>query len=80
MVTPQSLILIILEYWYNDLEGSERSCITRNLINASGFMVYSSGALAVALNGEVPSAKLYQWQLLVCTVVARTGHSQDMAD
>ncbi|KAH8762772.1 hypothetical protein F5882DRAFT_305147 [Hyaloscypha sp. PMI_1271] len=77
---PQSLILIVLEYWYNDLENDKRSCVTRNLINASGFMVYSSGALAVALNGESLPSQLYQWQLLACAVVATTGHSQDMAD
>jgi 4-hydroxybenzoate polyprenyltransferase len=70
-----------LEYLYSDLEGSERSCITRNVINASGFTVYSSGALAVALKCTGPlSAVLYQWRFLMGAVVASTGHSQDMAD
>jgi 4-hydroxybenzoate polyprenyltransferase len=79
--TPQSLVLVLLEYLYNDLEGSERSCVTRNVVNASGFTVYSSGALAVALKGTGPlSATLYQWQFLMGAVVASTGHSQDMAD
>ncbi|KAE9369851.1 hypothetical protein N431DRAFT_493573 [Stipitochalara longipes BDJ] len=64
--TPQCLVLVVLEYFYNDLEGSERSCVTRNVVNASGFVVYSSGALA--------------WQFLMGAVVATTGHSQDMAD
>jgi 4-hydroxybenzoate polyprenyltransferase len=79
--TPQSLVLVLLEYLYNDLEGSERSCVTRNVVNASGFTVYSSGALAVALKGTGPlSATLYQWKIFMGAVVASTGHSQDMAD
>jgi hypothetical protein len=79
--TPQSLILVVLEYWYNNLEGSERPCVTRNVINTSGFTVYSSGTSAVALKGTGPlSATLYQWQFLMGAVVASTGHSQDIAD
>jgi hypothetical protein len=70
----------VLEYWYNNLEGSERPCVTRNVINTSGFTVYSSGASAVALKGTGPlSATLYQRQFLMGAVVASTGHSQDIA-
>jgi len=79
--TPQCLVLVVLEYLYNDLEGSERSCVTRNVVNASGFAFYSSGALAVALKGTGPlPAMLYQWQFVMAAVVASAGHSQDMAD
>jgi hypothetical protein len=44
----QCLSLIILGYWYNDLGGADISWITRNLINAAGFISFSSGAMEVA--------------------------------
>ncbi|KAF1956307.1 hypothetical protein CC80DRAFT_593774 [Byssothecium circinans] len=45
----QCLGLMALGYWYNDLGGSDTSCIIRNFINGLGYNCFASGATEVAL-------------------------------
>lgn len=78
----QCIALVGLGHWYNDLKGADSSCITRNFINACGYICFTSGALQVASD---PSAVLskpvaYQWLLTIGLVIFTTIQSQDMYD
>lgn len=76
----QCLILMALGYWYNDRGGAE-GCVTRNFINACGFVCYASGAMEVALGNALPqNAALFQWFLVIAGVVFSTVQTQDMYD
>ena len=74
--------LMSLTWMYNDLGGADKNYIVRNLINACGFVGYSSGATIVAagygkneLNG-----KACVWLAVVGAIVFSTLQMQDMAD
>ena len=45
----ETFILIGLAWMYNDLQGADEHWFLRNVINAAGFMGYSSGVMKVAL-------------------------------
>ena len=77
----QCITLIGLGYWYNDLKGADSSCITRNFINACGFVCYSAGAMEVALGFPLPvEPGLTTWFLIIEAVVFTTVQSQDIYD
>ena len=77
----QCLAGIMLGFWYNVLRGSDRSFVTRNFINALGFLGFTSGALEVALARPLWwNSALASWFALVATVVFSTIHTQDMCD
>lgn len=80
----QCLALICLGWWYNDLGGADYSCITRNFINACGFLSYASGATEVASRSNLldnpfkPVA--WSWFLIIGAVVFTSVQTQDMYD
>ena len=75
------LALMILGYWYNDLEGADNSFIIRNLINAAGYLSFITGALDVATQSEILyRPKAYLWLLLIGVIVFSTVQMQDFAD
>lgn len=76
----QCLVLIALGFWYNDLGGADVGCVTRNLINAGGFICYTSGALDVMLAGMCPPVDLTNWFAMIGAIVFSTVHTQDMYD
>ena len=77
----QCLSLIFLGVWYNDLGGADASCLTRNLINACGFVCYTSGALEVAIGQQLEvNSRLITWFLIISGIVFTTVHTQDMYD
>ena len=79
--TRQCLALVALGYWYNDCKGGDKSCIVRNMINACGFVCYTSGAMEVALGSQLPlSLDILKWFLITGLVVFSTVQSQDMYD
>ena len=45
----ESVLLMPLNYWYNDLRGADSNFLLRNVLNACGFVCYAAGALEVAL-------------------------------
>ena len=76
----ETVAMFVLTWMYNDLGGADESYIVRNLINALGFMSYSSGATRVAcgyghcfLNDEA-----YQWLAIIGGIVFSTLQAQDM--
>ena len=76
----QCIILVGLGYWYNDLGGADSSCITRNLINACGYICFTSGALHVASDHPLLSLEpvAYEWFLTIGLVIFTTIHCQDL--
>ena len=65
----QCMSMMILGYWYND-HGGAANCVTRNLINALGFVCYASGAMEVALGSQLPlDSSLSGWFLMIGAVV-----------
>ncbi|KAF2837173.1 hypothetical protein M501DRAFT_995702 [Patellaria atrata CBS 101060] len=79
---PSCLYLVALGYWYNDLRGSDGSCIVRNLINALGYLGFASGAVEVLSNRSLSllEPKAYQWFVVVALVILTTIQAQDLQD
>lgn len=80
----QCLALIFLGWWYNDLGGADHDCLTRNFINACGFLSFASGATEVAsrsaLLGSPFKPIAWSWFLVIGAVVFTSVHTQDMYD
>ncbi|MCJ1424508.1 hypothetical protein MMC29_002396 [Sticta canariensis] len=78
----ETVAMMVLSWMYNDLGGGEESYLVRNLINAFGFMCYSSGATLVACgSGEITlNPEAYQWLGMIGGVVFTTLQMQDMSD
>ena len=78
----ESAAMMALTWMYNDLGGADENYIVRNLINACGFVCYSSGATIVAAGygqNEL-NRKAYVWLAVVGAIVFSTLQMQDMAD
>ncbi|KAL8794427.1 MAG: hypothetical protein Q9195_003014 [Heterodermia aff. obscurata] len=79
--TKQSLGLLILGIWYNNFSGSDSSCLLRNLINAYGYVCFTSGALEVAVGFPILlEPRLVQWLCILAAIIFTTVHLQDMYD
>jgi len=78
----ETATLMVLTWMYNDLEASDEHFQLRNLINACGFMCYSSGATVVAAGYRQYSltSTAYQWIGMVGAVVVSTLSLQDLPD
>ncbi|KAL8742379.1 MAG: hypothetical protein Q9184_008266, partial [Pyrenodesmia sp. 2 TL-2023] len=83
---PPSLALIVLGFAYNDLRGGDRSCISRNTLNACLYLSFITGASMVALGhteeeeGQVFNSSAWTWLLMLGATVITTGHMQDIPD
>ena len=74
-------ILIFLDCCYNAWNGADSSCIIRNLINACGFVCYTSGAMEVALGSQLsPKPTLVTWFAIIAAIIFSTVQTQDMYD
>ncbi|KAJ9286763.1 hypothetical protein DTO021C3_5712 [Paecilomyces variotii] len=80
----QSLGLLVLGTWYNNMGGADSNPLVRNLINALGYLCFISGALEVALGGGplhfYSSQRLLLWLLVVAGIIISTVHTQDIYD
>ena len=77
----QSAALVILGVWYNNFAGADANCLVRNLINALGYLCFTSGAMEVALGFSLPAkTRLVQWFGVIAAIVFSTIHLQDMYD
>ena len=76
----ETVAMMVLTWQYNDLEGADENFVVRNIINAFGFVCYSSGATRVACgHGEIVLNKdAYQWLGIVGAIVFSTLQMQDM--
>ena len=78
--TRSCLALILLGWWYNDLNGAE-SCWIRNSINAVGYLSFVYGAVEVAVGSQGHlTGKAYLWFLLIGGIIFSTVHVQDIPD
>ena len=80
----QCLALIFLGWWYNDLGGADHDCLTRNFLNACGFLSFASGATEVAsrsaLLGSPFKPIAWSWFLVIGAVIFTSVHIQDLYD
>ena len=77
----QSATLVIIGTWYNHFAGADSSCLVRNLINALGYVCFTSGAMEVALGFPLPvETRLVEWFGVIAAVIFTTVHLQDMYD
>ena len=77
----QSISLAILGKWYNNLAGGDQNCLIRNVINACGYVCFTSGAMEVALGVPLPLERhLLRWFASVAAIIFSTVHLQDMYD
>ena len=77
----QSVTLVFMGTWYNHFAGADSSCVLRNLINALGYVCFTSGAMEVALGFTLPvKARLVEWFGVIAAVIFTTIHLQDMYD
>ncbi len=77
----QSIGLVILGTWYNNFAGADKSCLVRNLINACGYVCFTSGAMEVAVGTPLPlGTYLVRWLGMVAAIIFSTVHTQDMYD
>ena len=76
----ETVAMMVLTWQYNDLGGADENFVVRNIINALGFICYSSGATRVA-SGHFESTlkhEAYQWLAIVGAIVFSTLQMQDM--
>ncbi|PLB50875.1 hypothetical protein P170DRAFT_446081 [Aspergillus steynii IBT 23096] len=88
----QSLFLRALDIWYNNIGGGDNSPILRNLINALGYLCFTTGALEIALGKQLrftleavssysgAENHLIQWLLVIAGIIFTTVHLQDLYD
>lgn len=78
----ETVVMMVLTWMYNDLGGADELYVVRNLINALGFMCYSSGATTVAAGFGRHSLTLdaYVWIAIVGGIVFSTLSMQDLPD
>ena len=77
----QSVTLVFIGTWYNHFAGADSSYLVRNLINALGYVCFTSGAMEVALGFSLPvKTRLVEWFGVIAAVIFTTVHLQDMYD
>jgi hypothetical protein len=72
--------MMVLKWMYNDLGGADEIHVVRNMINALGFMCYSSGATDVAAGPYSVTNEAYRWIAIVGAIVFSTLLIQDHSD
>lgn len=75
-----SAALMLLGYWYNN-HGGAGGVLSKNFINACGFICFASGAMEVMIGRSLPlSTRLVTWFSIIGLVVFTTVQTQDIPD
>ena len=79
---PECIAMLGLTWMYNDLGGADLHYVTRNLINAFGFICYSSGSASVATGHGLweLNERSNAWLMVIWAIVLTTLQVQEMAD
>ena len=79
--TCPSLLLQILTFWYNELNGGEEWFL-RNFLNAGGYLCFIMGAMQVAAGTQYLrcTTKGLQWFFWTSVIISCTMHIQDLYD
>lgn len=80
--TREAVTLMVMTWMYNDLGGADVSFVTRNMLNAFGYMCYSSGSMLVAVGyGQHQLNTTADWWLaIIGAIIFTTLQMQDMPD
>ena len=71
----QSVVLLALDAWYNNFAGSNANFLVRNLLNALGYVWFTSGTIEVTLGSSLPlNPSLTYWFGVIATVILTTIH------
>lgn len=76
----EAVAMMVLTWMYNDLGAADEVYVVRNIINALGFMCYSSGATAVAAGEYELTPRAYTWIAIVGAIIFSTLSMQDLPD
>jgi 4-hydroxybenzoate polyprenyltransferase len=76
----ETVAMMVLTWMYNDLGGADEMYLVRNIINALGFMCYSSGSTDVAAGVHSLTPQAYKWIAIVGGIVFTTLSMQDLPD
>ncbi|KAL9134416.1 MAG: hypothetical protein Q9175_004398 [Cornicularia normoerica] len=79
---PECLALIVQGRIYNELGAANDSYLTRNVLNATGYMTFAAGAAKVACthSGTTVQTGAYIWLMLPGVIIASTIQFQDLYD
>ncbi|KAF3039516.1 hypothetical protein E8E12_005114 [Didymella heteroderae] len=76
-----TLLLLAMQWMYNDLRGCDESLLLRNLLIAVGYGLYSAIALAVLSSPDtVVTTEGYKWIAVITGVMFTTQHICDIKD
>jgi 4-hydroxybenzoate polyprenyltransferase len=76
-----SILLALFGYAYNDAHIGDKSLVGRNALNACGFVLFSAGALQVAIRSQgLLDRDSLTWLGMVGLVVVSTIQIQDLYD
>ena len=80
--TAEASALMIGTFVYNDLRGADESFLFRNLLNAGGYICYSSGSMKVATgHGQHKlNDTAAVWLAIIGAIICTTLQMQDMPD
>ncbi|TGO77364.1 hypothetical protein BELL_0111g00090 [Botrytis elliptica] len=78
----ECIIMLVLTWMYNDLGGANENYFLRNILNALGFMCYSSGSTTVAAGYGIwdRNERSHIWLAIIGAIVFSTLQIQDMPD
>ena len=80
-VWKETALQFILVWKYNSLEGGGKNSISRNVIIAAAFEVYTEGALQVACGYNHTATETgFVWTGIVSAVILTTMHAQEMKE
>ena len=76
-------LALVFEGWiYNRLGAADKSCLSRNILNAVGYVTFATGSARVACvqYGTTFNDASLPWLMLLGAVIASTIHFQDLYD
>jgi 4-hydroxybenzoate polyprenyltransferase len=80
-VWHSTLLLLAMQWMYNDLRGCDESLLLRNGLIAIGYGLYSTIALAIIMGTPYEiTATGYEWITMVALVMFTTQHICDIKD
>ena len=80
-VWHETLILLAMQWMYNDLRGCDESILLRNALIAVGYGLYSTIALSIMIgSSHVLTLGGYQWIGIITLVMFTTQHICDIKD
>ncbi|KAF2630967.1 hypothetical protein BU25DRAFT_295933, partial [Macroventuria anomochaeta] len=80
-VWHETLVLLAMQWMYNDLRGCDESLLLRNGLIAVGYGLYSAIALSIMVGGtHALNATGCQWLVIITSVMFTTQHICDIKD